>query len=134
MEGPRTAREPAGSTMPSIFVAHGSPLLLDDEGWVGQLRDWSRALPRPRPIPVLSAHWEQTPLSIGATVAAPLVRDFYGFPEKYYRVEYPAPGAPELAQRVRDLLPQGTPVADEPARGLDHGAYVPLVAMYPGAG
>jgi 4,5-DOPA dioxygenase extradiol len=134
MERPRATREPEGSLMPSIFVAHGSPLLLDDAEWVAELRAWSLALPRPRAILMFSAHWERSPITIGATVTAPLVRDFYGFPEKHYRVEYPAPGAPELAQRVRDLLPAGTPVADEPARGLDHGAYVPLVAMVPGAG
>jgi 4,5-DOPA dioxygenase extradiol len=64
----------------------------------------------------------------------PLVYDFYGFPERYYRTQYPAPGATELAARVRDLLRQkDVPFAEEPGRGLDHGAYVPLVAMYPGA-
>ena len=64
----------------------------------------------------------------------PLVHDFYGFPERYYETEYPAPGAPELATRVRGLLGQrGLGVADDPERGLDHGAYVPLVAMYPAA-
>jgi 4,5-DOPA dioxygenase extradiol len=62
------------------------------------------------------------------------VYDFDGFPEKYYRVKYPAPGAPGLAARVRELLSaRGTPYVDQPTRGLDHGAYVPLSAMYPAA-
>jgi 4,5-DOPA dioxygenase extradiol len=64
----------------------------------------------------------------------PLVYDFWGFPEHYYQVRCAAPGAPDLAQRVRKLLRgPGTPVQDVPGRGLDHGAYVPLVEMFPAA-
>jgi 4,5-DOPA dioxygenase extradiol len=118
--------------MPVIFLAHGSPLLLDDEGWVGELAAWAKAMPRPEAILMVSAHWEKRPVTLGATTAVPLVYDFYGFPQKYYDVRYPAPGAPALARRVKELLgPE--PVADAPERGLDHGAYVPLVAMYPDA-
>jgi 4,5-DOPA dioxygenase extradiol len=119
--------------MPSIFLAHGSPFLLDDEGWVGELKAWSDALPRPTSILMLSAHWEERPITLGATTTVPLVYDFYGFPTKYYGVRYPAPGAPELARRVRALVSGTQPVVEDPARGLDHGAYVPLVAMYPAA-
>ena len=119
--------------MPSIFLAHGSPLLLDDAGWVAELRQWAQALPRPESILMLSAHWERKPVTLGATRSVPLVHDFYGFPAKYYKVTYPAPGAPGLAERVRDLLGKTQPVAEAADRGLDHGAYVPLVAMYPEA-
>jgi 4,5-DOPA dioxygenase extradiol len=119
--------------MPSIFLAHGSPLLLDDAQWVGELRDWARALPRPRAVLMISAHWAQKPIALGATRTVPLVYDFFGFPEQYFRVRYEAPGAPELAARVRELLEPSQPVFAEPTRGLDHGAYVPLVAMYPDA-
>ena len=70
----------------------------------------------------LSAHWEARPLAIGATTVIPLVYDFYGFPERYYRLQYPSPGAPELAARVRELLrASGTSYVDDPERGLDHG-------------
>jgi len=117
---------------PSIFLAHGSPFLLDDEEWVAQLGQWAAAMPRPRAALMLSAHWEQRPITLGATHPVPLVYDFYGFPERYYRVRYAAPPAPELAQRVRDLLGRTGPVIDSD-RGLDHGAYVPLIAMYPQA-
>jgi 4,5-DOPA dioxygenase extradiol len=117
---------------PSIFLAHGSPFLLDDEEWVAQLGQWAAAMPRPRAALMLSAHWEQRPITLGATRPVPLVYDFYGFPERYYRVRYAAPPAPELAQRVRDLLGRTGPVIDSD-RGLDHGAYVPLIAMYPQA-
>ncbi|MEZ5419979.1 MAG: class III extradiol ring-cleavage dioxygenase [Vicinamibacterales bacterium] len=119
--------------MPSIFLAHGSPMLLDDATWVGQLRAWAGALPRPAAVLMLSAHWEDMPVTLGATGPVPLVYDFYGFPARYYEVQYAAPGAPELAARVRGLLSPSGPVANAPERGLDHGAYVPLKAMYPEA-
>jgi len=120
--------------MPAIFVAHGAPVLLDDEVWVGELAAWAKALPRPRSVLMISAHWEERPATLGATRPVPLVYDFSGFPEKYYRTRYPCPGAPALDARVRDLLRgKGIACADDPARGLDHGAYVPLVAMYPAA-
>lgn len=120
--------------MPVLFLAHGAPPLLDDAEWVSELAAWSKALPKPTAVLMLSAHWEQQPLSLGATAPVPLVYDFYGFPRRYYEMQYPAPGAPRLAQRLRALLDQaGVPHRDEPDRGLDHGAYVPLVAMYPKA-
>jgi 4,5-DOPA dioxygenase extradiol len=118
--------------MPAIFAAHGAPPLLDDDGWMAELARWAKAMPRPKSILMVSAHWEERPATIGATRPVPLVYDFYGFPEKYYRTQYPSPGAPELAARVRELLAQRSiAVADDPERGLDHGAYTPLVAMYP---
>ena len=120
--------------MPVLFQAHGAPPLLDDPQWIGELAAWARALPRPRAIVVVSAHWEARPLAIGATTPIPLIYDFYGFPERFYSLQYPAPGAPEVAQRIRDLLrAAGRATVDEPGRGLDHGAYVPLMCMYPAA-
>jgi 4,5-DOPA dioxygenase extradiol len=120
--------------MPAMYLGHGAPPLVDDPLWVVQLEAWARALPRPTAILVVSAHWENAPLAIGATAdAAPLIYDFYGFPERYYQARYPAPGAPELAGRVRSLLAGQEQVADVPHRGLDHGAYVPLTVMYPDA-
>jgi 4,5-DOPA dioxygenase extradiol len=118
--------------LPTLFVAHGAPPLLDDARWVNELHRWAGDLARPRGILMLSAHWEQRPVTIGATTPVPLVYDFYGFPERYYRQQYAAPGAPDLAERVRAALAP-EPVVKDPARGLDHGAYVPLVAMYPEA-
>ena len=123
-----------GSSMPVIFAAHGAPVLLDDPQWMAELIGWAESLPRPESILMISAHWEDRPTTLGAIRTVPLVYDFYGFPERYYRTKYPAPGAPGLASRVRELLrEEGIPCTDEPARGLDHGAYVPLVAMYPDA-
>jgi 4,5-DOPA dioxygenase extradiol len=120
--------------MPAIFAAHGAPILLDDAVWMSELAQWAKAMPKPKSILMVSAHWEKRPTTLGATQPVPLVYDFYGFPEKYFQTKYPAPGAPELAARVRDLLrARSIAVTDDPKRGLDHGAYVPLVAMYPDA-
>ena len=122
------------SASPVLYLSHGAPPLADDETWTRQLADWSTGLRKPKAILVVSAHWEEAPLTLGATTTVPLVYDFWGFPEHYYQVTYPAPGAPELAAKVRKLLHSaGTPVHDAPDRGLDHGAYVPLVEMYPDA-
>jgi 4,5-DOPA dioxygenase extradiol len=120
--------------MPVVFAAHGAPILLDDQTWVGELAAWAKAMPRPTSILMISAHWEERPATLGATSPVPLVYDFYGFPEKYYQMKYASPGAAELARRVRQVLQANNiACADEPTRGLDHGAYVPLVAMYPKA-
>jgi 4,5-DOPA dioxygenase extradiol len=120
--------------MPALYLSHGAPPLADDPLWPGQLAAWAADLPRPAAILMVSAHWEEAPLALGAVETVPLVYDFWGFPRHYYEVEYPAPGAPELAEQVRALLrTSGQPVQDVPDRGLDHGAYVPLVEMYPHA-
>ncbi|HEY9437501.1 MAG TPA: class III extradiol ring-cleavage dioxygenase [Streptomyces sp.] len=120
--------------MPALYLSHGAPPLADDPVWPGELAAWSADLPRPTAILMVSAHWEEAPLALGATETVPLVYDFWGFPKHYYQVTYAAPGAPRLADSVRKLLRgAGTPVQDIPDRGLDHGAYVPLAEMFPGA-
>jgi len=134
---PEGALEPTAGLavpMPALYLGHGAPPLLDDERWVSQLGAWAKDLPRPRAILIVSAHWESAPLTVGATTdAAPLTYDFYGFPERYYRMTYPSPGAPDLAARVKALMPDTDPVAERPDYGLDHGAFVPLMVMYPEA-
>jgi 4,5-DOPA dioxygenase extradiol len=120
------------SRMPALFLSHGAPPLVDDERWVTQLKDLTAALPRPRAILMASAHWESAPLMLGATETVPLVYDFGGFEQRYYEVRYPAPGAPSLAEKIEKLMPDSEHVA-RTNRGLDHGAYVPLTVMYPGA-
>lgn len=120
--------------VPVIYLSHGAPPLADDPVWTRQLADWSASMPRPSSVLVVSAHWENDPLTVSATTTVPLYYDFWGFPERYYQVQYPAPGAPDLAAEVAGLLGDpGHPIQQEPNRGLDHGAYVPLVEMYPAA-
>jgi 4,5-DOPA dioxygenase extradiol len=126
--------EPITDRMPTLYLGHGAPPLVDDATWTAQLATWARELPRPREILIVSAHWESAPLTLGATRdAAPLTYDFYGFPQRYYDMTYPSPGAPGLASRVKALMPDTESVAEEPDYGLDHGAYVPLLVMYPRA-
>src|SRR5437016_10884241 len=129
----RARHASATGRMPTLYIGHGAPPLVDDPLWVAQLASWARALPRPAAVLIISAHWENAPLTIGATRSGtPLIYDFGGFPERYYRAQYRSPGAPELAQQVKRLL-SDEQVVDDPQRGLDHGAYVPLTVMYPEA-
>jgi 4,5-DOPA dioxygenase extradiol len=120
---------------PVLYLSHGAPPLADDPVWTRQLGDWSTRFGKPANILMVSAHWEEAPLSLSATTGdVPLVYDFWGFPRKYYEVEYGAPGAPQLAASVEKLMHSSeTPVHRDETRGLDHGAYVPLVEMYPEA-
>lgn len=119
---------------PVVFLSHGAPPLADDPVWTRELAALAAGMARPTAILVVSAHWEQAPLTIGAARMVPLFYDFWGFERRFYEVQYTAPGAPALADRVRALLGgPGHPVFDDPGRGLDHGAYVPLVEMYPDA-
>jgi 4,5-DOPA dioxygenase extradiol len=129
----RARHASASGRMPALYIGHGAPPLVDDPLWVAQLAAWAKALPRPSAVLIVSAHWENAPLTIGATrTGTPLIYDFGGFPERYYRTQYRSPGAPELAADVRRLL-SDQPVAEQPDHGLDHGAYVPLTVMYPNA-
>lgn len=127
-----TAPVPAGR-MPALYLGHGAPMLLDDATWTGQLGSWAAGLPRPERILIVSAHWEAEPVTISSTHRVPLVYDFYGFPREYYELTYDAPPAPGLAADVRALMPDGELVHEDETRGLDHGAWVPLKAMFPAA-
>ena len=118
--------------MPALYIGHGAPPLLEDELWSGELANWSSKLAKPTAILVISAHWESAPLTVGATdPGVPLIYDFGGFAPHYYQIQYPAPGAPELAKRIKAMMSE--PVTEQPNRGLDHGAYIPLMKMYPDA-
>ncbi len=119
---------------PVLYLSHGAPPLADDALWTQELADVSAALPRPENILMVSAHWEAAPVSVSAsTRKVPLLYDFWGFPKRYYEVTYDAPLAPELADAVTRLLGGIEEVARDESRGLDHGAYVPLVEMFPEA-
>jgi 4,5-DOPA dioxygenase extradiol len=130
-----TAQAAPTGTMPVLYLSHGAPPLADDTRWTAELAGWSRDLPRPSAVLMVSAHWEQAPISVSATSGdVPLTYDFWGFPQRYYEVTYDAPGAPELARSVAGLLAAGgETLHQDPRRGLDHGAYVPLVEMFPEA-
>ncbi|WP_328661645.1 DODA-type extradiol aromatic ring-opening family dioxygenase [Nocardia salmonicida] len=124
---------PADGPLPSLFVSHGAPFTLDDPQWLGDLYAWARSMPKPRAIVVVSAHWEQAPAAITAAAAGtPLYYDFSGFDPHYKTLPYATPDATDLARRLAGLL-GSTPVHEFADRGLDHGAFIPLMAMYPAA-
>jgi 4,5-DOPA dioxygenase extradiol len=130
---PHQLWSPQDAPLPALFLGHGAPPLLEDRHWMTQLHTWARSLPKPRAILVVSAHWEAAPLAITSAAPGPdLVYDFGGFPQIYYTMRYETPEATELASQLRALLT--TPGSGGPAqqrRGLDHGAWVPLKAMFP---
>jgi 4,5-DOPA dioxygenase extradiol len=124
---------PDDGPLPAIYLSHGAPPLYDDGEWMRELFDWAHRMPQPRAIVIVSAHWESAPLTISSPAAAsPLVYDFGGFAERYYRMTYATPDATALADRVATML-AGTEPVHRSARGLDHGAWVPLSVMYPNA-
>jgi 4,5-DOPA dioxygenase extradiol len=122
-------------TFPAVFVSHGAPTLALEDGAAHQfLRGYGAALGRPRAIVVASAHWETAAAAVCAVAQPQTIHDFSGFPRALYQLAYPASGAPELAQRVVDLCTQtGIAAALDKSWGLDHGAWVPLMLMYPAA-
>jgi 4,5-DOPA dioxygenase extradiol len=123
---------PADGPLPALYLSHGAPPLFDDGPWLRQLFDWAQSLPKPRSVVIVSAHWETAPLAISAPAArTPLVYDFGGFHPRYYTMTYGTPDATALARRLAAAMPDGEPLYQHPSRGLDHGAWVPLMAMYP---
>jgi 4,5-DOPA dioxygenase extradiol len=122
--------------LPTLYISHGSPMtaVLDTPAH-RFLQALGKELPRPGAILMVSAHWETLHHpAVSFSTQPDTIHDFGGFPRELYQIEYPAPGAPELAQKTARLLDQaGIPVAQDPSRGLDHGAWVPLQLMYPDA-
>lgn len=126
--------EPADGRLPALFLSHGAPPVLDDPQWLDDLFAWAQTMPKPRGIVVVSAHWENAPVAISASAAGtPLYYDFGGFHPRYYTLRYPTPDATRLAQRIAATLGSTTPLHQHTGRGLDHGAFIPLMAMFPAA-
>lgn len=121
--------------LPSFFITHGSPTMgLDDCPARDFVAGLGGLLPRPEAVLCVSAHWEQPRPAVSGTDAPETIHDFFGFPEALYEMRYPAPGAPALAARVKDLLDAaGLGCEVHPRRGLDHGAWVPLKLAWPEA-
>ena len=121
--------------MPVVYVSHGAPdVLLKAPDTVACWREIGQRLPEPKAILVVSAHWEARVATVSLTGVPATIHDFAGFAPVLKRMGYPAPGAPALAERVAALLAGAGIAADlHPNRGLDHGAWVPLSAMYPKA-
>jgi len=123
------------STQPALFVSHGAPTLaLEDSPTARFLTSLGQELTRPRAILVISAHWETPDPTVAVHPAPATIHDFGGFPRALYTLQYPAAMDPEVAQAVTDLLSlSGFAVSADHERGLDHGAWTPLMRMYPEA-
>jgi len=122
-------------TMPTLFLSHGSPMHALEPGAVrGIWEGIARTLPRPRAILMSSAHWETSLPALTGAAQPETIHDFYGFPRPLYQIQYPAPGSPDVALQAFQLLEKANlkPLID-PQRGLDHGAWSPLLYMYPEA-
>ncbi|SMF40769.1 4,5-DOPA dioxygenase extradiol [Tistlia consotensis] len=122
--------------LPSFFVSHGAPSLPLEQGSPARafLAGLGAALPRPRAILVVSAHWDTAQPTLSTAARPETIHDFYGFPRELYALGYPAPGAPALAERAAGLLAEaGIAARLDPAQGLDHGAWVPLLLAFPEA-
>lgn len=118
---------------PAIFVSHGAPSLAGDDVPARDfLRQLGQQLTRPRAILVVSAHWDTKAPCISAMTRNDTIHDFYGFPRSLYDVQYPAPGDVLLARQLSGSLNRFGATTDT-MRGLDHGAWVPLMLMYPDA-
>jgi 4,5-DOPA dioxygenase extradiol len=119
--------------LPTLFLSHGSPMHALDAGAAGDA--WAAlaaALPRPRAVLMVTAHWTTNLPMLSGNAAPPMIYDFGGFPDALYRLKYAAPGAPEIALRARELLAQaGIAASVDGCRGFDHGTWVPLMKLYP---
>ena len=122
-------------TIPAVFVSHGAPTLaVEQNDTVEFLKRLGGELGRPEAILCVSAHWNTEAPTVSTAERPETIYDFGGFSEELYRIRYPAPGAPSLAERVRQILGEaGLACSVSPTRGLDHGAWVPLKLIYPDA-
>jgi 4,5-DOPA dioxygenase extradiol len=121
--------------LPVLFISHGSPVLpLHPHPAIDFLKQLGSCLEKPSAILVISAHWGSRVPTVSAAPQPETIHDFWGFPSELYQLTYPAPGAPDLAERVAKLLAQaGFDYKISSDRGLDHGAWEPLMLMYPNA-
>ena len=124
---------PHATTMPALFLGHGNPMLAIEPNHFAD-RWWrlGQQLPRPRAILMISAHWYTRGTGITAMAQPRTIHDFGGFPRALFEVQYPAPGDPQLAQQIQQLLAP-LPVALDQRWGLDHGCWALLKHMYPAA-
>ncbi|EMY3532760.1 4,5-DOPA dioxygenase extradiol [Yersinia ruckeri] len=122
------------SRMPALFLGHGSPMnVLEENSYTLAWSELGKAIPRPKAILAISAHWYTRGTVVTAMEKPRTIHDFGGFPQALFDTQYPAPGSPALAARVQMLLQPADVMADTHEWGLDHGTWGVLIKMYPDA-
>jgi 4,5-DOPA dioxygenase extradiol len=120
--------------MPAAFIGHGSPMnALEHNGYTEAWRAFGSSVPRPRAILAISAHWYINATAVTAMAQPKTIHDFYGFPDALFAVEYPAPGDPDLARQIVDVVHPTWVGQDQDSWGIDHGTWSVLVHAFPGA-
>lgn len=124
----------SSATMPAAFIGHGNPMnALEQNRYTQAWRSFGEAVPRPRAILVVSAHWYIGATAVTAMPRPRTIHDFFGFPQQLFDVAYPAPGLPELAAEISDVVHPTWVGADADAWGIDHGTWSVLVHAFPRA-
>lgn len=119
--------------MPALFIGHGSPMnAIEDNEFSQAWADVAQSIPKPTAILCVSAHWQTIGTAVTAMEHPKTIHDFYGFPQRLFDVQYPAPGSPELSSQVQRTI-RSTPVQLDHKWGLDHGAWSVLCQMFPAA-